>query len=299
VTRAAGDRVGIGLLYQPQLRRFFLDHADAFDYAEVVPDTLWIDRAPDGDPRYVDDGDTLDWLHALGKPVVLHSIGLSIGSVHRFDIGHVHQIAAWQKRLAAPWHSDHLAWHLAEAVPKDVNVNLTLPVTLDASMLALITDRVRRVQEQVEAPFLLENNVYYFDCGDVSLDEAEFLSEIVRRTGCGVLLDLHNLYVNVRNRNVDPAAYLAALDLEAVVELHVAGGFEYEGFYLDAHSGAVPEPVWQLVEEAVPGCPQLRGVTFELFGSWYERLGEARLRGELGRLAEAVRRPHDAVGAGR
>ena len=129
------------------------------------------------------------------------------------------------------------------------------------------------MQRRIAAPFLIENNVAYFEYPESTFDEPGFLNALTAATGCGLLLDLHNLHTNARNLGVDPRAFLDRLDLDRVVEIHVAGGLEFEGFYLDAHSGASPEPVWALLEEVLPRCRNLCGVVFELFGSWFDELG--------------------------
>lgn len=285
---AAAFRVpalGIGLAYQPQLRSFLLESSGAFDFLEVVPDVLWNDLGPGQRPRYVPDPDGAAFLRRIAeqKPVIPHSIGLSIGSAHRFDREHVAQIASWREWLKFPWHSDHLSFHLAEH-GADVNVNLTMPLPLDWETLAIIAARVREVRATIPVPFLLENNVYYFQFEDEDLDEATFLNELSRRSGCGVLLDLHNIYVNARNHGQDPYAFLERLDLRRVVELHVAGGMEFQGFYLDAHSGATPPTVFELLEWVLPRCPNVGGVVFELFGSWFDRLGDRTLHEQLDRM---------------
>jgi uncharacterized protein (UPF0276 family) len=279
---------GVGLTLQPELRPFLEARPDSVDYIELVPDTAWTDLGPGSRPRYVDDDEVTAWLDRLGLPVVLHSIGLSIGSAHRFDDEHVAQVARWQRRLDAAWHSDHLAWHLASPPGGELNVNLTMPVPLDRATLEMVVERVGRVQAAVAAPFLLENNVYYFDCGQTEVDEASFLAEVASRTGSGILLDLHNLWVNVRNRGWDVEAYLDRLDLRHVVEIHVAGGFELDGFLLDAHSGAAPAQVWAMAQDVVPRCPHLQGLTFELFGSWFEDLGPDALANQLDQARAAL-----------
>ena len=153
---------------------------------------------------------------------------------------------------------------------------------LELLELALVAEELGR--GAVPVPFLLENNVSYFRMPDEDYDEAEFLRELHRESGCGLLLDLHNLYVNERNLGIDSVAFLDRLPLEAVVEVHVAGGMEMDGFYLDAHSGPVLEPVWRMLERVLPRCPNLGGVVFELFGSWYQPMGEDGLRRQLDRM---------------
>src|SRR5919106_2068682 len=286
--------LGIGLSYQVQVAPFLEERPDAFDYLEVVPDITWTDLGPGARPRYVEDRPTIEFLERIGKskPIVAHSIGLSIGSAHRLDLEHVDQMARWYDRFRFPWHSDHLAYHLAEDEGGDLNMNLTMPVALDRETLETVAGRVSWVQARIPAPFLIENNVYYFTLEGEDYDEATFLSELCRTTGCGLLLDLHNLYTNCRNSGADPYAYLSHLDLEQVVEIHVAGGMELEGMYVDAHSGPSPEPVWELLDWTLPRCPSLGGVTFELFGSWFDTMGEDGLLRQLDRTREQWARHH-------
>lgn len=281
-------KLGVGLAYQPQLRSLIEAWPDEIDYVEIVPDTLWTDLGHGAPVRYIDDADGVSFLEqvAATRPVVPHSIGLSIGSAHRFENEHVEQMARWYERFRFPWHSDHLAYHLSEHDGGELNVNLTMPVALTREMLAMLTERVLAVRERIPVPFLLENNVYYFVLPDQDFDEAEFLSELCRASGCGLLLDVHNLYVNCRNYGTDPLEYLRRLDLEHVVEMHVAGGMEYGGMYLDAHSGICPEPVWDLLAWAVPRCPNVAGVTFELFGSWFDTIGDDGVRSQLARMRQ-------------
>lgn len=283
-------RLGVGLAYQAPLSPLFDAASGDVDYVEVVPDIFWTDRGMDAAPRHLDDDAGLARMRALHArmPVVPHSIGLSIGSAAHFDRDHVAQIEAWRRRLDFPWHSDHLAFHLAghHASGQDqrVNAGITLPLARDRESLDLLVPRIREVMRTVPRPFLLENNVYYFDIDDGEMDEATFLDTLCRESGCGLLLDLHNLHTNAVNHGFDAMDVLQALDLSHVGELHVAGGMELDGFWLDAHSGAIPYAVWTLLDWTLPRCPNLGGVTFEVFGSWVESVGLARIRADLQRL---------------
>lgn len=280
-------KLGVGLAYQAQLRPFMEERGSEFDFVEVVPEVVWNDLGPGRHPRYVDDPGARAFLDAQSRvrPVVPHSIGLSIGSAHRFDREHLEQMALWHDWLRFPWHSDHLAFHLAEG-EREVNLNLTMPLPLDGETLELVSSRVVEVQERVKAPFLLENNVYYFEMAGQEHDEATFLNELHRQTGCGILLDLHNLYVNACNLGWNTHRFLDRLDLDAVVEVHLAGGMQFDGFYLDAHSGPTPRAVWSLLDAVLPRCRNLGGVVFELFGTWYAKLGEEGLLRQLGKMQE-------------
>ena len=275
--------LGVGLAYQAPFRRFIESARDEFDFIEVVPDIFWTDNGAGTSERYIEDSAGISLLRQLrtGRTIIPHSIGLSIGSAHRFNCEHIQQIRRWYEWLDFPWHSDHLAFHLAEHDGIELNAGITAPLPRDEETLALLVPRVRAVMEAVPAPFLLENNVYYFDIPEAEYDEATFLNLLCRRSGCGLLLDLHNVYVNSRNHGVEPRALLDRLDLEHVFEIHVAGGMEVDGFYLDAHSGPVPPPVLELLDWILPQCPRIGGVVFELFGSWFAEMGETGLKREL------------------
>ncbi len=282
--------LGVGVSYQESLQGFLTRHVDAYDYVEVVPEVVRVDRGPDTTPRLADDPDKLAFLCDLGaeRQVIPHSIGLSIGSAHRFDLDYYRHLVDWYEMFRFPWHSDHLAFSLADEVGRagEVNAGIMLPVTYDSATLDRVAERVRRVRALIPVPFALENNVDYVRLAPVDYTEGEFVDQLCRRSGARLLLDLHNLYANSRNHGFDPIAELAALPLADVVELHVAGGLEYEGHYLDAHSGAVPDAVWDLLEFVLPRCPNAGGVTFEIVGSWYPALGATRLLDELARLGE-------------
>lgn len=294
-------KLGVGLNYQPQFRDFLETIPRELDFIEVVPDMFWVDRGPESTPRYVDDTAALRFVEAIRErvPIVAHGIGLSIGSAHRFNREHVDQIARWHKWLEFPWHSDHLAFHLtspsgtaasgsigalATPRPEETNVGITMPLPRSRATLDLLAARISEVVERIDAPFLLENNVYFIDLPENEMGEAEFLNRLCAETGCGLLLDLHNVYVNALNLGFDPYDVVSDLNLENVVEIHVAGGFQDGDVYLDSHSGPTPAAVWDLLDYVLPRAPEVAGIVFELFGSWYETIGENGLHAELRRM---------------
>lgn len=286
----------VGLAYQSPLRSFMERARDAFDFVEVVPDMFWNDLGrglPDRHQLSPEGQEFLAWVQALDKPVVPHSIGLSIGSADEFDRAHVAQMERWRGRLDFSWHSDHLSFHRAEHTDLagqrgEVNLGITLPLAFDRQSLDLLVPRIHEVQRAIPRPFLLENSVYYFDTPDNELSEAEFLNQLCDESGAFLVLDLHNLYTNGRNGMIDPDRFLSQLNLDQVMEIHVAGGMEVDGFYLDAHSGAVPGPVWDMLAAVAPRCPRLGGVVFEIFSSWFSALGEEALRRQLERLRQVL-----------
>lgn len=282
--------LGVGLLYNGALPEFVRANVDAFDYLAITPDLFWLDRGPGHTERYEELEswvETLDWV-AERRPIVSHNVGLSIGSARSLDEAYLEQIARFQNRYHFPWHSDHLSFaQLTGTNGDDYNAGLALPVLYDQDVLELLCDRVAVVSERIPIPFLLENNVYFVDVPEQDMTEVQFLNCLTQRSGCGLLLDLHNLYTNARNHEFDAFRFLDQLDLAAVMEIHIAGGDEFAGMYTDSHAGPCPEPVWELLDYALLRTPNLRGVTFEFHFSYYPLMGEAGVLAQLSRARTA------------
>jgi uncharacterized protein (UPF0276 family) len=200
--------------------------------------------------NYLGDGG-LD-LHMLASlreryPISLHGVGLGLGSVHGFSMEHVQRIAALVRRIEPVLVSEHLCW----GAVADRALNDLLPMPLTSEALALMCERVERLQEALQRPILVENISTYLRFACAEHDEATFLNELARRTGCGVLLDVNNLYVNQCNHGTDAAACIDAIDPRHVGEIHLAGHLVTDVAVIDHHGDRVVEAVWALYRRAV------------------------------------------------
>lgn len=281
----------MGALLNPSMQRFLLHFLHRLDYLAVTPDRGWIDHGEGSRPRFQvlpEVAALLDWV-ARERPIVLHGIGMSICSAEIFDETYAQNLIDWAERFNSPWISDHLSFSRVGAAAHELNAAIMLPVPYDRDVLELLIPRVRFFTERLNCPFMLENNVYYFRYPEQELTEEKFLNELCRRSGCGVLLDLHNLYTNSVNHGFSPFEFLENLDLANVTEIHIAGGAPMMGYHTDSHTGPVVEPVWVLLEHVMPLANNLRGVTFEFHESSYGRLGESG-------ILEQVERARDIVG---
>ena len=294
--RAASEpRLGVGIMYGPALPDFLGANLDAVDFVSIIPDMFWIDGGRDASPRYVEVEswiDVLDWV-AARRPLVAHNLGFSLGSVGCFDSQYLEHVADLHRRFRFQWHSDHLSFALVAGTNgRDDHASLAVPLPCDQEVLDVVAEHIGNLRRRIPTPFLVENSVYYIVYPQQEMSEPEFLNRLARRTGCGLLLDVHNLYANARNHRFDPIIFLDELDLTSVVEVHIAGGLEMGGMYTDSHSGAPPEPVWTLLEEVVPRAPNLRGVTFELHDSYFPLLGPDGVRAQLERARAIWTRSH-------
>jgi uncharacterized protein (UPF0276 family) len=180
-------------------------------------------------------------------PIVLHGIGLSIAGVDPLSEEYLEGLRALAEWLQPAWVSDHLCW---TALGRHESHDL-LPVACTAEVLDHVAGRVDRVQDFLGRRLLLENATAYVAFRDQEMGEAEFLAALCRRTGCGVLLDVNNLYVNAMNLGVDAAAYLDALEPETVAYMHLAGHAVLPDVRIDTHDADVPAAVWDLFGTAV------------------------------------------------
>jgi uncharacterized protein (UPF0276 family) len=287
-------RLGIGILYNPMLTELLSDEPELIDFLEIIPDSFWtVDRQ--SQPRqYLEYDAFTEPVEKLASrvPIVLHSVDLSIGSSELFDQEHVAQIARWQNRFQAPWHSDHLSFSRIGVSGHDQNTALAIPVPYDQELLELVSSRVRLVQSMVPAAFLLENNVYFFDLPDQEMSEPEFLNRLCQETGCGLLLDIHNVYANARNHGLDPCEFVSRIDPSIIIELHIAGGDEFMGMYTDSHAGPVADAVWENLDHALTHAPGVRAVTYEFHESYYRQLKNEGIREQLRHAREIWSRHH-------
>ena len=179
-------------------------------------------------------------------PISLHSVGLSLGSVEGVDETHLNRIASLVETCSPALISDHLAW--CRVGGRYLNDLLPLPYTSEA--LDVLARNIERVQTRLGRKILLENPSTYVGFTDSDWPEGEFIAELLRRTGCGLLLDVNNIYVSARNQGVRPEDWLAAYPLAAAEEIHLAGHTRRDGpegvILIDTHAAPVSPAVWRL-----------------------------------------------------
>ncbi len=182
-------------------------------------------------------------------PVSLHGVCMSIGCAQPLDRTHLERFRSLVERYEPALVSEHLAWSTHE----DTYFNDLLPLPYTAETLARVSEHVDQVQEAIGRPMLLENPSTYVVFRESTLSETDFLREVARRTGCGLLLDVNNVFVSAVNHGFSALEYLADFPLAAVGEIHLAGHAEQsddegELLLIDSHDGPVADAVWKLFE---------------------------------------------------
>lgn len=180
-------------------------------------------------------------------PISLHGVGLGLGSAQGFSEAHLQRVRAVVERIEPALVSEHLCWG---AVAQQ-QLNDLLPLALNGAALDLLCARVGRVQDVLKRPILLENVSTYLRFADDAMSEAQFLAELARRSGCGLLLDINNLYVNQCNHGEDALTAMQSIAPGSVGELHLGGHLLTPHAVIDNHGATVADPVWELYAAAL------------------------------------------------
>jgi uncharacterized protein (UPF0276 family) len=217
------------------------------DVLDTFPNMGWFEVHPE---NYMGAG---GWPHHVLErvraryPLSMHGVGLSIGGADRLDKRHLRRLKDLVDRYEPGLVSEHLAWSTHEGN----FLNDLLPLPYNDTTLACVAEHVDELQTALARPVLIENPSTYVAFAATEMSEIDFLSELSRRTGCGLLLDCNNVYVSATNHRFDAAAYIDAFPLEHVGEIHLAGYAEVtdddgSALLIDAHDRAVRDAVWSL-----------------------------------------------------
>lgn len=230
-------KLGLGLGLRQSHFEHILSQWPEVDWFEAISENF-IDSG--GRPGYV--------IRQIAEryPVVLHGVSMSIGSTAGLDFDYLRKLKTLAHDIRAAWVSDHLCW----TGVLGVNSHDLLPLPRTAEALAHVIARVRVVQDVLERPLILENPSTYIGFAASTISEPEFLRRLCDETGCGLLLDVNNVFVTCFNDGLDPQAYLDAFPFEHVVQLHLAGHQHCGTHIIDTHDQPVSADVWELFRRA-------------------------------------------------
>ncbi len=229
---------GIGLgLRLPHLNHI-LERKPVVDWFEIISENYMVDA---GRPLAV-----LDEILEQYR-VVQHGVSLYFGSAEPLNREHLKRLKALVRRTKTPWLTDHLCWGSVDG--RYTHDLLPMPYTFEAARITAA--KIRKAQDFLEVPIAVENVSSYAEFHISEMTEWEFLNEVVEQAGCGILLDVNNIYVSSRNHNFNAETYLNAVPPERVAQIHLAGHSKFEKYILDTHDHPVIGPVWKLYDQAI------------------------------------------------
>jgi uncharacterized protein (UPF0276 family) len=241
--------LGVGLGFREPFRGDLFLRRGQVDFLEITADH-YLDAPPHKERE----------LELLAEHFTLipHGLNLSLGSAEGLDLEYARKLTGLVERLNPPWWSEHIAF--TGAGGRDIGHLSPLPHTREA--LDTLCRNIAEVRRRLDVPLILENISYTVAMPGAEMSEADFLTEVVERTDCGLLLDVMNLHANSVNHRYDAEFFLERLPLERVVQLHFVGGHWSDGVLVDSHSQPASPEVWALLESVFARAP-VKGVILE------------------------------------
>jgi uncharacterized protein (UPF0276 family) len=268
--------VGVSITWSSSLDQAIFKQNGLIDWIEFEPQTTWLITEP-GSPERAPYS-ILEHLQDLGNHFLVHSVAAPVGGSSRPSAHHLDLLRKTITALKAPWVSEHLSFNASHGV----STGFFMPPRQTSAQVQVVADNIRRLQDSLGVPVAIENGVSYLNPRTDEISDAEFIALVAEAADCGLLLDLHNAYTNAINGRQPLDEFLKGLPLNRVWEIHLAGGIRQDGFWLDAHSGAVPEELWPLISDLPTKLSNLQVVNFEVFPSFLTGYKTEEMIAELG-----------------
>lgn len=288
--------LGVGVVYWTALDP--LVQSDCVEVVELEPQTLWTKALTKSGWTYRLNEPLFDAVVALPQPKLLHGVGHPLAGTVDDPIDALPLLRRMADRLDAPWVSEHLSFNRVQRGAQVHEAGFLLPPMQTAVGARVAAAGVRRFQRGLGRPTAFETGVNYFRPQPGELDDGAYFAAVAEQADCGIVLDLHNLWCNERNGRQPLASALAQVPLDRVWELHFAGGMALDGFWLDAHCGAIPPAVLEVAAELLPRLPRLGALVFEILPEHLDRIGLDGVQRQLEALHALWRlRPPPAPGS--
>jgi uncharacterized protein len=273
--------LGVGITHSSAIEPVLERYPDLFDVVEVEPQTTWIEtRDPSAPYRILDP--VLEHIARLPGRKIVHSIDIPVGGTVRPEPAQLVLVNRTIEKLNSPWVSEHLSFNSTS----DFRTGFFLPPRQTLAGVEVAKCSIRDLQAAFPVPVAIETGVNYLQPRPDEMNDGSFVGGIAQAADCGILLDLHNIFTNALNGRQPLDQFLAQIPLDRVWEIHLAGGFELQGFWLDAHSGAIPKPLYEISRRIVAELPHLKAIIFEMFPSFVSRFGAEAIRDQMEQLHE-------------
>ncbi|MCF2445203.1 DUF692 domain-containing protein [Dyadobacter sp. CY345] len=272
--------IKIGTTYEGGRPDFLEKLLSVVDYLEFSPDSLATSRkgVASINPEKLEELKKVDDKIDL----LVHGVGLSIGSYDGVSKNYLNLLDELLENLCLKWHSEHLAYIFVDGV--NLGTMVTLPRTIET--LAMVCDRINKIQDRYNIPFLLENVVSLIPEYHSNYSHADFLNKICERTGCGLILDIYNLECDAFNHGLNIELFLNELNCNHIKEFHIASGFMDSGFMTDIHAGLTSDTTLELTQHVIERYQpeNLEAITYELLDEFVDRVGQEAILNELEKL---------------
>ncbi len=273
--------LGVGITYFPGLEPVLDRHAGSIQVLEIEPQTLWTKGR--GDEFRIQES-ILRKAQSYPFAKLIHGISAPVGGTVPPDAAQIPPMHRTIEILGPAWMSEHLSFNRFTAAEGEQETLFLLPPRQTADGVRAAVRSISTMAHAFQMPLAVETPVSYLRPRPDEMEDGRFLRAVVEAADCGIVLDLHNLWVNQRSGRQDVDSFLEQIPLERVWEVHVAGGEEHYGFWLDAHSGPMQGEFYELARRAVAKLPALRALIFEMAPTWLPVVGTSFFHEEFERL---------------
>jgi len=227
--------LGCGLGLRSEHFEYILENSPEVDWFEVISENFMDSY---GRPRHI--------LKQIAEkyPVVMHGVSMSIGSTDPLNFEYLKSLKVLADEVKPAWISDHLCW----TGVLTTNSHDLLPLPLNEESLQHVCDRVKQIQDYLERPLIIENPSTYASFKNSTITEWDFLRFMTEETGCGLLLDVNNVYVSSFNNDFNPVTYIEELPHDKIIQMHLAGHQHMGNYIIDTHDREVTNQVWKLFQ---------------------------------------------------
>ncbi|MFP7673646.1 DUF692 family multinuclear iron-containing protein [Marivita sp. S0852] len=283
-------KLGIGMIFTAALEPFLRRRPDALDVLEIEPQTLWLAEDPIAGP-FTEFRPALEAIASLPQTKLVHSVGVPLGGTRTPHAGQMALLRETAVRLGSPWVSEHLS----VAGTPHRSAGFLLPALQTDAGVATAIKNIAMFKAGVGRPVAVETGVAYLKRKPFELPDGVFLKRVSEEADCGLLLDLHNLWCNHRNGRIDLDETLSQIPFDRVWEVHLAGGDDLGGVWLDSHSGPMPDELAARARELIPDLPNLGAINFEIYDTFLEDVLPAQLDG----IVDGLRKLWESAGQSR
>lgn len=269
--------LGIGMIYFSGLRNVLESNFDLIDVVEIEPQTFWIKNYEKLDSFQFNEGE-LAFLENINKPITFHGVGYPLAGSVPIDETHILYLMKMIDRLDPIWFSEHLSFNNVKLEGKSFNTNFLLPPLQSKEGLELACRNINQYKNHFDIPFLFETGTNYLQQSNYEIEDGVFINQVAENTDSYILLDIHNVLANEKNNRQSYWDFFNQLNPDRIVQIHLAGGFEYDGYYLDAHSSICSNELLNIFEQTIKKLPNIKAVTFEMLDDYANFISAQDLR---------------------
>jgi uncharacterized protein len=260
--------LGVGIVYSPGLEPLIEAGHNLIDLIEIEPQSYWFRSRSGISPLYRVNDIAMNRFACLNYRKIIHGVGFPIGGTASPNTDHLAPFIACVQAMKSPWVSEHLNFNRVRGTLGEFNTGFLLPPIQTSESVVKAVANIRALKSHLPVPFAFETGANYLKPMRGEMSDGAFFRSVAEGADCGILLDLHNLWANQRNGRQSVLDAIAELPLDRIWEVHLAGGHEFRGRWLDAHSDLVSPELMQLAEYIVPCLPNIKALVFEIMADY-------------------------------